>query len=123
MNGTLVFLGGGIGAFARYWLQGLIYRLFGTTFPYGTVSVNVIGCFLIGVLLFGLEDRFLLSPSLRLFLTIGVLGGFTTFSSFSFETIALARDGELLVAGLNIIANVALCLTATYVGIILEKSL
>jgi CrcB protein len=117
----LVFLGGGIGAVARYGLQGLVHRYAGSTFPYGTLAVNVLGCFVIGFLMVAFEERFLIHPTLRIFLTIGILGGFTTFSSFSYETIALLRDGEVLFGGINIIAGVVVCLSATFVGMIIGK--
>ena len=113
----LVFCGGGIGAAARYLLAGAVHRAApGGTFPTGTMSVNVLGCFLIGVLAVALEERFLATPGLRLFLTIGVLGGFTTFSSFSFESYALLRDGEILLSLANVGGSVLLCLAATYAG-------
>ena len=121
LNFSLVFVGGGIGAVARYWMQGIVYRYVNTAFPYGTVAVNVLGCFIIGLLMFGMEDRFMVNPSLRIFLTIGILGGFTTFSSFSFETIALLRDGELLFGMLNVLVSVVVCLSATYIGVIIGK--
>ncbi|MBI1806555.1 MAG: fluoride efflux transporter CrcB [Ignavibacteria bacterium] len=119
----LVFIGGGIGAVGRYMLSGAVHRVFGSDFPYGTLTVNVAGCFLIGFLMFGLEERFLLNPALRIFLTIGILGGFTTFSSFSFETIALLRDGEILFATLNIGTSIVVCLVATYLGTLTGKLL
>jgi CrcB protein len=123
LNVVLVFLGGGIGAAARYWLQGLAYQKLGSDFPYGTLIVNVIGCILIGFLMSSMEERFLVQPSLRVFLTIGILGGFTTFSSFSFETIAMLRDGELLIAGMNVIVSVGVCLAGTWIGVQLGKLL
>ncbi len=117
----LVFVGGGLGALARYWLSGAVHRLAGATFPYGTLVVNVTGCFLIGMLMAAFEDRFLVAPSLRLFLVIGILGGFTTFSSFSFETISLLRDGEVLMALWNVAGSILLCLGATYAGVLTGK--
>jgi fluoride exporter len=120
-NYVLVFLGGGIGAAARYWAQGLVYQKWGTAFPSGTLLVNIIGCFLIGFLMSTLEDRFILYPSLRIFLTIGILGGFTTFSSFSFETMALMRDGEVFYASANIFLSVGVCLAGTWLGSTLGK--
>lgn len=122
-NVVLVFLGGGLGAAARYLMQGAVYKVTGSSFPYGTISVNVLGCFIIGLLMAGFEERFAVNPSLRIFLTIGILGGFTTFSSFSFETIALMRDGQLLAASLNVILSVVICLAATYVGSVAGKLL
>ncbi len=97
-------------------MQGLFYRLAGTDFPYGTAVVNVIGSFLIGLIMTAFEERFLLNPSLRIFLTIGILGGFTTFSSFSYETVMMLKDSEYLYAGLNVLVNVVLCVGATYAG-------
>jgi len=117
MNILLVFIGGGLGAVARYLLQGAVYRITGASFPYGTIVVNIIGCFTIGLLMSSMEERFLAAPSLRIFLTIGILGGFTTFSSFSYETMALLREGDLLMGGLNVVASVAICLGATWLGL------
>lgn len=116
MKYLLIFLGGGAGAALRYWMQGVVYGRTGTDFPYGTLAVNVLGCLVIGFLMISLEERFLAVPSLRLFLTIGVLGGFTTFSSFSYETLALARDGETARALANVGLSVVSCLTATWTG-------
>jgi len=100
---VLVFIGGGIGATARYGLQGLVYRYTSASFPYGTLAVNVLGCFAIGFLMSSFEERFMVNPSLRLFLAIGILGGFTTFSLFSYETIMLLREGSYA-AGLAILS-------------------
>ncbi len=121
MNVALVFLGGGIGAAARYGLQGLVYRFLPATFPYGTIAVNILGSFLIGFLTAFFEERFLVMPSLRVFLTIGVLGGFTTFSSFSYETVMLLRTGSYMLGGVNIVASVLTCLIATWIGMVLGK--
>ncbi|HUL43206.1 MAG TPA: fluoride efflux transporter CrcB [Bacteroidota bacterium] len=121
LNATYIFLGGGIGAVARYWLQGFVYRHVSGIFPYGTLVVNFLGCFVIGVLMTGMEERFVMNPTLRIFLTIGILGGFTTFSSFSYETIALLREGEFLLGLANVGASVAVCLAATYLGTLLGK--
>ncbi len=120
-NTLLVFVGGGIGATARYGLQGLVYRYVRSTFPYGTLVVNVTGCFIIGLLMAAFEDRFLINPSVRVFLAVGILGGFTTFSSFSYETIALVRDGELFLGMMNVLASLLLCLAGTAAGVILGK--
>jgi CrcB protein len=121
MNLALVFLGGGLGAAARYVLQGLVYRFLPATFPFGTFAVNIIGSFLIGFLMAALEGRFLVTPALRVFLAIGVLGGFTTFSSFSYETLMLLREGSYALGAINILATVVLCLSATWMGLVLGK--
>lgn len=121
MNVVLVFIGGGIGATARYWLSGLVYRWAGSDFPYGTFIENTLGCFLIGLLMTGFEERFLVTPSLRIFLTIGILGGFTTFSTFSFETISMMKDAEYFYAFVNIGLTLATCLGGTYLGTVIGK--
>lgn len=121
MKYVLIFLGGGIGAALRYWMQGVVYGRTGTDFPYGTMAVNVLGCLVIGLLMISLEERFLAVPSLRLFLTIGILGGFTTFSSFSYETLALVRDGEFLRALANVGFTMIACLSATWAGMQIGK--
>ena len=120
-NYILVFVGGGLGATARYCLQGFIYAESGTRFPYGTLAVNILGCFVIGLIMSSMEERFLVQPSIRIFLTIGILGGFTTFSSFSFETISLFRDGEALYALANALGSLLLCLSCTWLGLQLGK--
>jgi CrcB protein len=121
LNAVVVFIGGGVGAFARYSMQGIIYRWIGTAFPYGTLAVNVIGCFLIGLFMIVFEDRFLVNPTLRIFLTVGILGGFTTFSTFSYETISMLRDGEIYFAFANILVSLVGCLGGTYLGMTAGK--
>ena len=117
----LVFLGGGIGAVSRYGLSGLVQRVSGAAFPIGTMSVNLLGSLFIGLIM-SLSDRFLvITPNVRIFLTIGALGGFTTFSTFSYETIALMHDGEVIAAGLNVAATVIGCIAGAWAGIMLGK--
>ena len=116
INTFFVFVGGGLGATARYWSSGTVYRWAESTFQYGTITVNVIGCFVIGFLMTSLEERFLAAPALRVFLTIGILGGFTTFSTFSFETIRMVEDTQFQHAVVNIGTTVAASLSATYIG-------
>lgn len=119
----IVFLGGGVGAALRYWLSGAVYRYLPADFPYGTLAVNISGCFLIGMLMALQDGRFEFEPSLRLLIGIGILGGFTTFSSFSYETAALLRDGQAIEASLNIVASLFGCLAATVAGITIGKLL
>jgi CrcB protein len=123
MNYLLIFVGGGIGATMRYWLQGVVYRISGAGFPYGTLVVNVLGSFAIGLLMSVFEERFVVTSSLRLFLTIGILGGFTTFSSFSFETMALLRDGSYFLGLMNVGTSVLFCLAATWFGLMFGRLL
>lgn len=111
-----MFLGGGLGAASRYWLSGFVYQKLGNGFPYGTLAVNALGCLLIGVLMTAMEERFLMNPSFRIFFAIGILGGFTTFSTFSFETISLLRDGQFLYATANILVSLLTCLFGTWIG-------
>jgi fluoride exporter len=115
-NYFLVFVGGGIGAAARYWLSGWVPAKIQSDLPVGTLAVNILGCFLIGFLMSAFEERFLAQPSMRVFLTIGILGGFTTFSTFSFETVALMRDGEVLFAAANIVVSILTCIGGTAIG-------
>lgn len=114
----IVMLGGALGTGCRLWLSGLIASRYGETFPWGTLIVNVIGSFVIGLFigLTGPEGKFMTSPVTRQFVAIGVLGGFTTFSSFSAQTITLVSDGEWLRASMNVILSVALCLIVCWLG-------
>lgn len=116
-----IFVGGGLGAISRYWLALGVYRVIGSRFPYGTLVVNILGCFIIGLWMTMFEDRFLVNPNLRLFLIIGILGGFTTFSSFSFETFALLQEGSYFLGIANILSSVFICLIGTWLGHILGK--
>jgi fluoride exporter len=100
----LILLGGGIGAVLRYGVSSLVYQYSSPTFPLGTLVVNLTGSFVIGVL-GGLFERAIVPPDLRTFLQVGVLGGYTTFSSFGLETTQLLRDGEGLLALANVLAS------------------
>ena len=113
-----VSIGGAIGSAGRFWISGLVAERYGQTFPLGTLAVNVTGSFAIG-LLAGLtqpDGPFLVSPSFRQFFMIGICGGYTTFSSFSLQTLVLAQEGEWWRAGLNALASFALCLVAVWLG-------
>ncbi|WP_310600648.1 fluoride efflux transporter CrcB [Desulfobulbus sp.] len=113
----IVMAGGGLGAASRYGVGLLTARLWGTSFPYGTLVVNLAGCFVIG-LLFGLADRSrLLTPEMRLFLITGYLGALTTFSSFSLETVTAGRVGLIQQAVANILLNNLGGLALTYLGL------
>jgi len=113
----VVMLGGSLGAASRYGIGLLTARLWGTGFPYGTLVVNLVGCFIIG-LLFALADRSrLLSPDVRLLLVTGYLGALTTFSSFAVETVNAARAGLLMQAVINVLLNTIGGLALTYLGL------
>jgi len=104
-----------IGGISRYLLSQIIQSKFLSAFPFGTLAVNILGCFLIG-LVFGLSERGNINQEWRLFLGTGVLGGFTTFSAFSNETFGLLRSGQLSYASLYILASVFIGLLATFIG-------
>ena len=111
-----VALGGAIGSSARYVLDGAVYRVLPATFPYGTFTVNVTGCLLFGLVLGIAEQRMAIGTLTRTFVLIGILGGFTTFSSFTFETLQLLRDGEWLLGTLNVVGQVLGGLLALWAG-------
>lgn len=118
----LVFIGGGLGSATRYGATLLATRLFGSTFPWGTLGVNLAGCFLIGVL-FGLSDRGALSPKARLVLMTGFLGGLTTFSTYALETAGFRRSDQLTGAVSNLLANNGAGLALVLVGMRLAQKL
>ncbi len=120
----LIALGGAVGSVLRYLVSSSTYTLFGRDFPYGTLMVNVVGSLLIGFLSVLFLDRFAnIAAELRSLLIIGFLGGFTTFSSFSVETLNLFENGEVTRAMLNIGLSVGVCLFVTWVGILLGRQL
>jgi CrcB protein len=110
--------GSALGGIARFWCSGVIARAFGETFPWGTLIVNVSGSLLIGIIaaLTGPDGRIFLSSTTRLALMAGFCGGYTTFSSFSLQTLSLIQDGEWWLAGANIALSVVACLVAVWVG-------
>lgn len=122
MNVLLVATGGAIGAVLRYLLGGWIQGRLGPDFPWGTFIVNVSGSLLIGLVL-GLVDRGALSGEARLFLAVGILGGYTTFSTFSYETLQLLENGNLGATLLNALGQVATGLIAVYVGVVISRAL
>jgi CrcB protein len=113
-------IGSFLGGISRYFLSQFVQNKFLSSFPYGTLVVNILGCFLIGVI-FGLSERGNFTMLWRLFLVTGLLGGFTTFSSFSNETVALLRDGQIWHAFTYIALSLIVGLTATFSGISLIK--
>ena len=121
---VLVLLGGAFGTGLRYSLSIFIYsRVQEPTFPYANLMINVSGSFLIGVLAELFDSRILVAPVMRVALLTGVLGGYTTFSSFTFETVSLLRDGEFWLATLNVSLSVALGLAAVWLGMRLAQLL
>jgi CrcB protein len=126
MNTTrylLVAAGGALGSVARYWVGGWAPRLLGQAFPYGTLIVNLVGSFLIGVVMTVALSTALLSPNVRLFLTVGIMGGFTTYSSFNYETLVLFQQRLWGAGALNLGLTVAGCLVAGGLGLALGRAL
>jgi CrcB protein len=114
---------GALGCVSRYLVSGWVYTLAGRGLPYGTLAVNVAGSFMLGLLIeAGLRSTFL-SPELRIGLTVGFMGGFTTFSTFSLETMRLFEEGSYLQAGSNVVLNVVVCLVFTAAGIFLARQI
>jgi len=117
-NYLWIALGGALGTVGRYWFSGFVARLFGETFPWGTLLVNVSGSFIIGLFaaLTGPDGRVFVGSTGRQFVMIGICGGYTTFSSFSLQTLSLMNQGEWVRAGGNVVLSVALCLVGVWLG-------
>lgn len=122
MNLLLVVLGGGLGAGGRYLLGGWLHGQLGNGFPWGTFAVNALGSLMIG-LVFGLAQAKSISPGTTLFLAVGVLGGFTTFSAFSYETMRLLANGSIGASFLNVAGQFAVGLVAVYAGFVAVRGL
>lgn len=116
----LLALGGAIGTLLRYLLSGLAQNLGNGSFPIGTLSVNLIGSLAIG-LLWGVSERYVIGPDTKTFIFIGLLGGFTTFSTYSFESLNLIRNSELKFAALNVLLNNILGIALVFLGLFLAK--
>ena len=119
----LIGLAGFIGTLSRYWLSGVVARRYGETFPMGTLVVNLVGCFLVGLLFYLLQERFLVNQTVRTVILIGFLGGFTTFSSFGLQTFTLLQDGEFGLAALNILGANVIGLVLVWAGYTLARIL
>jgi CrcB protein len=113
-----IAIGSALGGVARFWASGLVARSIGEVFPWGTLVVNATGSFLIGfvAILTGPDGRLLVAPDARAFVMIGFCGGYTTFSSFSLQTLLLVRDGDFLRAGANVVLSVVACLVSVWLG-------
>ncbi len=120
-----IAVGSALGGMARFWFSGVAARLVGETFPWGTIFVNVLGSFLIGFVatLTGPDGRIFADTLTRQFLMLGILGGYTTFSSFSLQSLTLLQDGEWVLAGANIALSVFACLVAVWAGYALAASI
>ena len=116
-----LILGGVVGTVARYLLSGIVYQIFGTSFPCGTLVVNLIGCFVIGFLATIAEEKFLLGPNARFLLMVGFCGAFTTFSTFMLETANLLKDGESVKAFLNVASSILIGFLVFRLGVLLGE--
>jgi CrcB protein len=118
-------LGGAIGTMARFAVSGAFARMVGETFPWGTVVVNISGCFVIGILatVTGPDGRLIVAPDLRQFMLIGICGGYTTFSSFSLQTLNLIRNGDMLSAAGNAAISFVACMIAVWIGAVVGQAL
>jgi fluoride exporter len=119
----LIAVGGALGSVCRYGLSLAVQRLSSPTFPYGTFVVNVVGCLLFGMIVGAARHRLALGPAERAFLLVGILGGFTTFSTFAYETFALVQNGELVRAFLNAAGQLLGGLTALWAGYVIASAL
>lgn len=113
-----VALGSALGGMFRYWCSELVAHSWGEAFPWGTLIINVIGSFIIGFFaaITGPDGRFMVASDMRIFVMVGLCGGYTTFSAFSLQTLNLAREGQIIYAGLNIMLSVLLCLISVWLG-------
>lgn len=116
-----IFIGGGIGSLARWGFSGIVANLIGQTFPWGTLMVNITGSFVIGLFatMTGPDGRWMASAGFRQFFMVGICGGYTTFSSFSLQTLTLAEDGQWFKAGANCVLSLVLCLVGVWLGHVL----
>lgn len=125
MSYLWIFIGGGLGSAARFAVSGMVARRFGETFPWGTLTVNVTGSLIIGFFaaLTAPDGRWFVANGARQFVMLGLLGGFTTFSSFSYQTLEMMRDGDWLRATGNALLSLSMCLGAVWLGHMLATSL
>jgi CrcB protein len=120
---ALISLGGAFGTAARYLLSVWLLRTLGPAFPYGTLAVNVIGSFLLGVIMQAGLDTTILSPAARVVLGTGVMGGFTTYSTFNYETLQYLQEGAWAMASLNVATTLLVCLAAGALGVAVARGL
>ena len=120
---VLIGMAGMMGTLARYWLSGWADERWGASFPAGTLIVNLLGCLAIGFLFQATEEKYLIDPVLRSAILVGFLGGFTTFSSFGVQTFSLLREGEIFLAGVNVVVSNVVGLILVWTGYTVSRSL
>jgi CrcB protein len=118
-----IMLGGAFGAVMRYVVANWVYAWLGRDFPYGTLSVNIIGSFLMGLLTIIILQKSALDPAIKLGVMVGFLGAFTTFSTFSIDTLNLLEKGDVILATVNVFTSVISCIVAVWLGMLLGKQL
>jgi len=121
VNVLLIAIGGALGSMARYGFSTFVLRATASLFPLGTFMVNLAGCLVFGIVIGAAEQRFVLTPALRAFLLIGVLGGFTTFSSYVYESAVLVRDGQFAWAAINLAGQVVAGLAGFWAGLFVSR--
>jgi CrcB protein len=121
LNLLLIAIGGAVGASARYLLSTFVLRVSGTLFPLGTFVVNVVGCLVFGAIAGASTQRVQIAPATRLFLLTGILGGFTTFSSYAYESFLLVRDGQMLWATINVVGQVVAGFAGLWAGYLMAS--
>ena len=121
MNILLIAIGGALGSVARYLFSTFVLRATGSLFPLGTFAVNIVGCFVFGLIAGAAEQRVALPPQMRAFALIGVLGGFTTFSSYAYESVSLLRDGQFLWASINVAGQVVIGVVGLAAGFAITR--
>jgi fluoride exporter len=119
----MVCIGGGIGSLLRFWVGGYVGNRLGTRFPYGTFLINCTASFLIGFILTLLAERSNWSPNWRYLIPIGFIGGYSTFSTFEYETFRAFQDGELLISGLNVVLSVVVGFVSVWLGVITGRTI